>query len=88
MLFYLSILVAGSIYESCPYQTPGSQITRYIQKRLPPEIRSFSLVRALRSLGKNLFLFQGVSHLFDESAEWWKQLSTVLLLVVTFPILL
>ena len=87
MLFYLLILVAGSIYESCPYQTPCSQIIRHIQRRLPPEIRRFSLVRALRSLGKHLFLFQGVTHLFDDNVEWWKQPSTALLVVVTLPIL-
>lgn len=62
MLFYLLILVAGSIYESRPYQTPGSQIIRLSRNVFPPEVRGFSLVRALRSPGKNLFLFQGVSH--------------------------
>ena len=28
VLFYISIVVAGALYASCPYQTPGSQIIR------------------------------------------------------------
>ena len=97
VLFYLSILVAGSIYESCPYQTPGSQIIRYIQKRLLPEIRGFSLVRGLRPLRslrslrfprQASFFFQSITPLFDENVEWWKKPLIALLVVVTFPILL
>ena len=88
VLFYLLILVAGSIYESCPYQTPGSQMIRYIRKRLAPEIRGFSLVRALRSLGENSFLFRSITPLFDENVEWWKKPLIALLVVATFPILL
>ena len=30
VLFYISILAAGALYTSCPYQTPGSQIIRRI----------------------------------------------------------
>jgi len=94
VLFYLSILVAGSIYESCPYQTPGSQIIRYIQKRLLPEIHGFSLVRALRPLRslrfprQASFFFQSITPLLDENVEWWKKPLIALLVVVTFPILL
>jgi len=88
VLFYLLILVAGSIYESCPYQTPGSQMIRYIRKYLIPEIRNFSLVRALRSLGQDFFLFREIALLFDENVEWWKKPLIALLVVVTFPILL
>ena len=36
LLFYLFILVVGTAWESCPYQTPGSHFFRY----LGPKIRS------------------------------------------------
>ena len=29
LLFYICILVAGSVSDSCPYQTPGSRFIRY-----------------------------------------------------------
>jgi hypothetical protein len=101
-LFYLLILVAGSIYESCPYQTPGSQMIRYIQKRLVPGIRGSSLVRTprslvralrslvrtLRSLVQDRFLFQNIAPLFDENVEWRKKPLIALFVIFAFPILL
>ena len=33
-IFYLFILVAGTASESCPYQTPGSHISRHILRHL------------------------------------------------------
>ena len=30
IVFYLSIIVAGAVYESCPYQTPGSRTLRHL----------------------------------------------------------
>ena len=40
VLFYLSILAAGSTYKSCPYQTLGSQIIRYIRKCIAGSTRT------------------------------------------------
>ena len=33
--FYVFIVVAGAIFESCPYQTPGAQFLRFLWKRVP-----------------------------------------------------
>ena len=43
VLFYLSIVVAGAVSTSCPYQTPGAHILR----RVPD-----TLLRILKSLGR------------------------------------
>ena len=34
LLFYLFILVVGTAWESCPYQTPGSRFFRYLGPKL------------------------------------------------------
>jgi len=48
VLFYISIVIAGSAFESCPYQTPGSRFLRYI---LP------HIMRTLRSAPSVIFTF-------------------------------
>ena len=47
IIFYLSIIVAGAVSESCPYQTPGSLILRHLGPKVwrtirlvPPALRS------------------------------------------------
>ena len=35
VIFYTFIVVAGTVSMSCPYQTPGAQILRYLWQRLP-----------------------------------------------------
>ena len=84
MLLYLSILVAGSIYESCPYQTLGSQIIRYIRRRFG----GFSFVRILRSLGQEFSLPWMITFLFDENVEWWKKPLIALVTISNLPVLL
>ena len=53
VLFYILILVAGALYTSCPYQTPGSRIIRRIwDKTLSSPVARFSgLQRRLTNLG-------------------------------------
>ena len=34
LVFYLSIIVAGAVSESCPYQTPGSHILRHLGPKI------------------------------------------------------
>ena len=36
LLFYLFILIVGSVLESCPYQTPGSLVLRYLALKTVP----------------------------------------------------
>ena len=33
--FYAFIVVAGAVFESCPYQTPSAQFIRFLWKRVP-----------------------------------------------------
>ena len=40
VLFYLLIVIAGSVSESCPYQTPAADFCRYILHHLLPTLRS------------------------------------------------
>ena len=40
LLFYLFIIVVGSVWESCPYQTPGSFVLRYLALKIPKKIHS------------------------------------------------
>ena len=43
ILFYILIFVAGALYTSCPYQTPGSQIIRHVwDKTLSSTVARFS----------------------------------------------
>ena len=34
LIFYLSIIIAGTVSESCPYQTPGARILRHVLPRI------------------------------------------------------
>src|SRR5258708_21508136 len=40
LLFYLFILAVGTAVESCPYQTPGSYLLRYLGPRVPRIVHS------------------------------------------------
>ncbi|KAF9780413.1 hypothetical protein BJ322DRAFT_291827 [Thelephora terrestris] len=40
VFFFLFIVVAGAISESCPYQTPGSQVLRYLAPKFWSKISS------------------------------------------------
>jgi len=34
VLLYIFLIAAGSVYESCPYQTPGSNVLRYLSRKV------------------------------------------------------
>ena len=44
LLSYLFILLAGTAWESCPYQTPGSHFFRYLGPKIPMAIHSATSV--------------------------------------------
>ena len=46
LLFYIFILIAGTLWESCPYQTPGSTFFRYVG----PTVRSLRLTAFRESM--------------------------------------
>ena len=49
LTFYLLVVVAGAASESCPYQTPGSHILRYMGRKL------WGIVHPVRSTPRNTF---------------------------------
>ena len=51
MVFYLSIIVAGAVSESCPYQTPGSHTIRHLVSQVWILRHLVSKVWTLRHLG-------------------------------------
>ena len=59
VIFYLSIVVAGTASESCPYQTPGAHILRH---RLLP---------ALRSTSSKFSGFIITTYCYNLPIEWW-----------------
>jgi hypothetical protein len=63
LLFYLSIVIAGAISKSCPYQTPGSPALRYIGQKLP------GMIRSIASSLKKSFLESTVLALVRRSLE-------------------
>ena len=34
VIFYIFLIAAGAAYENCPYQTPGSNVLRYLSRRV------------------------------------------------------
>jgi len=59
VLFYIIIVVAGVVSESCPYRTPGSSIIRYTR----------DLLRSAR------ILFARYSFLHSMSLEYWSDIT-------------
>ena len=73
-LFYLFILIAGSISESCPYQTPGAHTSRYIlhhlRHRLLPALSSaFVLIPSVVS--SNFSRLYQTSRCCWIFVHWW-----------------
>ena len=44
VVFYALIVAAGAVYESCPYQTPGSHALRYLRPKTQKILRSTATV--------------------------------------------
>ena len=73
-IFYISIVIAGSASESCPYQTPGADIFRYIFRHLRHHLLPtlYSASAAIPAVVSSKF-----SRLFEASAcchvffRWW-----------------
>jgi hypothetical protein len=61
-LSYLFIIVAGTVFENCPYQTPGAHILRH--HLLPP----------LRSIFSKFPGFIKASGCYRVSIKWWENL--------------
>ena len=72
VIVYLFVLVVGSFYESCPYQTPGAHILRrtfhYTHHVLLPALRSAPSVIASAISSYMQLLWQGGLFI------WWRSL--------------
>ena len=74
IIFYLFIVVAGTVSESCPYQTPGARIFRHVFGHiLLPALRSAPSAISERSIA----IFSELSSLMQDSVFhhafifWW-----------------
>lgn len=79
-LFFLFIVIAGAISESCPYQTPGSQVLRYLAPGVSSTVRStpsfiVSIHSAITSAVGNTFrqsrVFETVALNAEAYKRWW-----------------
>ena len=65
LLFYLFILIAGTIWESCPYQTPGSHFFRH----LGPKVRRVvHFATTVFKSSKVVYIITWNAELYD---PWW-----------------
>ena len=73
LIFCIFVIVAGTVSESCPYQTPGSRVLRY----LGPQVRNLirSVYQTITSTLRNTFEQSQVIAIVAENAEichpWW-----------------
>jgi len=73
LIFYLTIVVAGTASESCPYQTPGARILRYVLPRILRTLRSApSAVSAF--VFTEFFRLSDISAICDLPNFWWSGL--------------
>ena len=61
-LSYLFIVIAGTAFENCPYQTPGSHVLRY------------HLLPTLCSTSSKFTGFIKISHCYRTPIEWWERI--------------
>ena len=71
-LSYLFIVIAGTVFESCPYQTPGAHILRH--HFLPP-LRSASAIIFSISFSELLGFIKS-SRFYQKFTTWWVELAT------------
>ena len=65
VLSYIFIVIAGTISEDCPYQTPGARIFRHVLNHyILPSLRSIKLLKFIQE-----------SWCYKIPTGWWSQLS-------------
>ena len=77
LTFYIFIIVAGAVSESCPYQTPASRILRRLgpkvwRKMTPSTIRS-ALAPTLQNAFKRSLTIKLVAETVEECRPWWSR---------------
>ena len=77
VIFYLFIVIAGTVSENCPYQTPAAHILRHILRQLRyhllPTLRSASIAIA-DVVSSSLFLLSQASACSRVFPQWWLQM--------------
>ena len=89
LLFYLFILVVGTAWENCPYQTPGSRVFRYLGPRIPRIV--FSAARSAASPLRNILEGSMVVELVTDdllNPDWspWGGMTLLAAFVLGIPI--
>jgi len=69
VIFYLFILAAGAVSESCPYQTPGSHALRYLQPKAQRALHSTASVIVLAS--RDALRKSEVIRTVEANVEWY-----------------
>ena len=82
LFLYLFILVVGTAWESCPYQTPGSHFFRYLGRTLHPAASTLKNI-----LKESVFFYLATEALDGEDwSSWCKNMSIFGGLFLMFPI--
>ena len=90
VIFYFFIVVTGAVFESCPYQTPGSHALRHLElkvRHLEPKIRELrstasSVISFLATLISDIFGV--IKRLVQGDRPWWSGTTIIRFLVFTF----
>ena len=73
-VFYIFIVIAGTVFESCPYQTPAAHLYRYIlhylRSRFLPTLRSASPTISV-VVSSKLSRFYHASRCCHSLLTWW-----------------
>lgn len=75
VIFYLFIIVAGTVFESCPYQTPGSRIFRHLGPKVWHIIHLVhsAITSALRKTFKQSRAVETVVLTAHVHHPWWSK---------------
>ena len=74
-VFYIIIVTAGAASESCPYQTPGSQLLRYLKPQVRRRLHAavFSIASALRDTFKKSKTVRTITVNIRCYHPWWSR---------------
>ena len=71
-LIYVFIVVAGTVFEDCPYQTPASRVFRHVGPKLYSTIPS-ALCSTIRNVTKESEIVCFISGTAQEYHPWWSR---------------
>ena len=91
-LFYAFIIVAGTAFDNCPYQTPASRILRYLGPNLHSSIPSVDWSAVNRSAVRNAIRGSVTTRFIDEAMQdvlrgWSRGDILAILVILAFLVL-